>query len=594
MKNRILKPVSFILCAALIAGGVGTTVYATGAANKTVRAGSETVMQAAGENTANEAIVNEAIANEPVKDETVYVLLKADGSVEKIIVSDWIKNLSGSDKLTDKSELMNVENVKGDETYTLDSSNMRVWDADGKDIYYQGNIEKGLPVDISVSYRLDGKDISAEELAGKSGRVTIRFDYKNNQYEMADINGTAEKIYVPFVMLTGMLLDNDVFCNTEVSNGKLINDGNHTAVIGIAFPGLGSNLNINTDKLEIPDYVEITADVKNFKMANTVTVATNEPFCGLSDLDTELTDKLTGSLEELTNAAAALMDGSSKLYDGLCTLLEKSGELIAGIDKLAEGAASLKSGAGELYSGTEALCGGTGELAGGLAALTANNDTLNAGAKQVFDSLLNMAGEKLASAGLTVPVLTVENYTAVLTGLIDNFNMVLSSGAATAEDAAKAQYALAAVTALKEQLDSYNMFCTGLNQYTAGVAAAKAGADSLNAGAAKLNEGSAKLYAGIDSLYSGILTLKNGAPVLYSGVTELRDGAMKLSDGFKEFYEKGIEKLAEAVNGDVTGLLARVSATAAAADNYNSFSGISEDMDGQVKFIYRTDSVEEK
>lgn len=144
------------------------------------------------------------------KDETVYVLAGADGSVKKIIVSDWIKNSLNSDTIDDQSGLTDVENVKGDETYTLNGENMKIWDAQGNDIYYRGNITKDLPVNLKLNYTLDGKAISPDELAGKSGRVTIRYTYENNQYEYVEIDGQQEKIYVPFAMLTGLLLDSDI------------------------------------------------------------------------------------------------------------------------------------------------------------------------------------------------------------------------------------------------------------------------------------------------------------------------------------------------------------------------------------------------
>ena len=259
-----------------------------------------------------------------------------------------------------------MENVKGNETYTMNGDNMRVWDAQGNDIYYQGSIEKELPVNLSVSYTLDGKKVSPSELAGKSGHVVIRFDYQNNQYETVEIDGKTEKIYVPFAMLTGMLLDSDVFTNVAVSNGKLINDGDHIAVIGIAFPGLEDNLAIDKEDFEIPDYVEISADVKNFEMSMTMTIATNELFNKVDANNLDSIDSLTDSLDELTDAMDQLMDGSSQLYDGLCTLLDKSGELVAGIDKLAAGAKELKDGAGDLDAGVAQLQGGAAELYAGL------------------------------------------------------------------------------------------------------------------------------------------------------------------------------------------------------------------------------------
>lgn len=714
MKNKITKPLLFILCAALLIGGVGATVNALNS-DKTDKTETETPLHE-----------TEAQAD-ITKDETVYVLAGADGSVQKIIVSDWIKNSIGDATISDKSELTDVENVKGEETYTMNGDNMRVWDAQGNDIYYQGNIQKELPVNLSVSYKLDGQSVSAEELAGKSGKVTIRFDYKNNQYEMVEIDGKQEKIYVPFAMLTGILLDNNIFSNVDISNGKLINDGNHIAAIGIAFPGLQNNLNVDTDQFEIPNYMEITADVRNFEMTNTVTIATNEIFNKLNTQKLDSVDDLISALDELGDAMDQLMDGSSKLYDGLCTLLDKSGELVSGIDKLAVGAAKLKNGTADLDAGTTELSNGAKELADGLGQLTANNNSLNAGSKQVFDSLLNMADTQLAAAGLTVPKLTIENYADVLNGVIasldqdnvanqaraaaletvtkavhaqkdavktvvtsaireevndqvteavrsnaesqvltamgmtkETYEAGIASGTISTEQQAqvtaavdsqmasetvqamiaasvdnqmqsadiqaliasktdeqiallieqnmnsaevqgqitaaleKAQSGATSISALKEQLDSYHDFYTGLNQYTAGVASAKTGADKLNTGATSLKGGTSQLHAGMTELYDGLLMLKDGAPVLITGVTELRNGAMKLSDGLAEFNEKGIQKLIDAVDGNLSGLFTRVKATADVSKNYKSFTGLADDMGGQVKFIYRTDSIQTK
>lgn len=717
IKKDLIKPVSILLCGVLLVGGVGATVHATSVTN-TAPAEVTEAAPAASENKAQ---------SEVRKDETVYVLAGADGNVEKIIVSDWIKNTLGSTMLSDQSDLSNVEAVREGESYTMNGDNMRVWDANGNDVYYQGDIALEVPVALSVSYKLDGRSVSPSELAGQSGKVTIRFDYTNHQSETVEIDGTKEEIYVPFAMLSGMILNNDSFTNVEVSNGKLINDGDRTVVVGIAFPGLQDNLAVDSDKLEIPDYVEITADVTDFEMSNTITVATNEVF---NDLDTEELDSfddLKASLNDLTDAMEQLMDGSSQLYDGLCTLLDKSGELISGIDQLAEGAERLKTGTGTLSSGASDLADGASALASGLGELASNSDSLNAGSRQVFDSLLSMADSQLAAAGLSVPKLTIENYAETLNALIasldetsvaeqahaaaleavtsqvyasrdtitaavtatvqqeisvqvtaavrsnveeqvlaamgltrESYESGIADGTISEEqqaqisatvdnqmnsDSVKAAFdqqvaaqlqteqvqaliaakteeqipilieqnmnsaevqgkitaaleqaksGAASISALKQQLDSYNTFYVGLNQYTAGVASAKSGADALNAGAGQLKAGSAELNAGANDLYNGILTLKNGTPALTKGVTDLRDGAMSLSDGLKQLNEEGIQKLVDAVDGDLGGLVTRIRATADVSKNYNSFSGISDDMSGQVKFIYRTDSIEAK
>lgn len=709
MKKPVICILSSAVCAAILAGTAGAAIYAADRKND--------------ESAAVQTAAVTAAEAEISKDETVYVIAGADGSVQKIIVSDWLKNAAGLSSIEDKSELADAENVKGDETYSV-SGDARVWDAQGGDIYYQGNIEKELPVNLSVSYTLDGRSISPAELAGKSGRVSIRFDYKNNQYENVEIDGKTEKIYVPFAMLTGILLDTDNFTNIEVSNGKLINDGSRAAVIGFALPGMQHDLGIDESMLKIPDCVEITADVKSFEMTSTVTVATNEIFSGIDVSVLDRVDSLTDDANSLSDAMRQLMDGSSELYGGLSTLLDKSGELISGIDRLADGAAALRSGAEALSSGAGELAQGAAELTSGLDALSSNSDALNAGSKQVFDTLLQTANSQLAAAGLSVPTLTAENYADVLNGVISSLDrdsvyktaydtalaevtnavsenedavraavtaavekevtekvrdsvrtgvedQVLaamgltrpeyeagtSAGLISAEQqaafaaAVEAQMASDAVTALvtqntavqmqsadvaalinskteeqinalieqnmnsaevqgkitaaleqaasgaasisaiKGQLDAYNEFYTGLAAYTSGVDAADAGASELAGGANALDDGAGALYSGISELYDGIFTLKDGAPALKEGVTELKDGSMQLSDGLSEFYEQGVKKLCDAVNGDLAGLSARLRATIDVSKAYRSFSGISDGMDGQVRFIYRTESV---
>ena len=667
MKNRARKFISLALCAVVLFAAVGTFVFAlTGEGKESEDENQETTINASAE-------------AETSKDETVYVLAGADGTVQKIIVSDWIKNAMAADSLEDKTELSDIENIKGDESFTLGGDNSCVWDAQGNDIYYQGNIEKELPVQMSVCYTLDGQAIAPEALAGQSGHVTIRFDYQNMQYEEVLLDGKTEKIYVPFTMLTGMLLDTEVFRNVTISNGKLINDGDRIAVVGIAFPGLQEDLAISKEKLDIPDYVEISADVENFEMGMTMTLATTELF-GAIDSDKLDLHELSDAMAELTDAMDQLMDGSSQLYDGLCTLLEKSGDLVSGINKLAEGAAQLKAGAESLDSGAAQLQAGAAQLSSGLNTLNANSGSLNGGARQVFSSLLSMANTQLSEAGLSVPTLTIDNYASVLDGVIaslddtavyqvaleqvtatvnanrgmieervteavqsqveaamqseiearmqseaiqaqinavtqqtvgeqmqsDEIQALIASNTelqvrqaiskAMSSDAVQAQLSAAAegaksVIALKSSLDSYNAFYLGLITYTSGVSSAAAGANELKTGADALKAGTSELSAGAAELLRGIQTMKDSTPALLDGITQLREGSMELSDGLKQFNEEGIQKLIEAVDGDLDGLSDRIRVTADVAKHYISFSGICEEMDGDVKFIYNTDSI---
>lgn len=566
------------------------------------------------------------------KNETVYVLAGSDGSVKRIIVSDWIKNVLGEDELKDTSDLSGIETVKGDATYVMGGDGTRIWDADGKDIYYSGSIERELPVSVRVSYRLNGEVITAEELTGRSGKVTIRFDYTATQCETMTADGKETTLCVPFVMLTGLLLDNDSFSDVSVTNGRLINDGDRTAVVGIALPGLAEDLGLSAEQVSLPSYVEINASTTSFHLATTVSLATCEPF---GAIDLSLLDRAEATLAEkltaLTDAMTKLTDGSAQLYDGVCALLEKSELLVSGI----------------------------GQLADGLGQLTAQSQALRDGARSVYTSLLSAAQTQLAAAGIDV-TLTVENYETVLNGVIASLGTSGTGSAATARDAITAavtaavrdqvaasvtegyreqvleavlatqgltveqyraaqaadlitaeqqdridaavylqmrktetQTAIAALTdaqmatedvrasiaqnvteqvnaaideiqALKQQLDAYGAFCDGVGDYTAGV----------------------------DTAYAGIAEIVDSLPKLTAGIGELQSGAERLRDGIATLDEELVQKLCAAVTGDLDELTARLRAIVRVSQNYQAFAGLSDSMDGQVKFIFSTDGIE--
>lgn len=396
MKKSMIKPVSVLIALLTAAGGAGIGVYAVNSADTTQV--QETEKKS---NEINEKDKEEEFERN-LKDETVYVLSSADGTAEKIIVSDWLKNILNSSEISDCTELDDIVNVKGDETFTDGK-----WNSDGSDIYYTGTIEKSLPVTMSVSYTLDGQSVSPEEIKGKSGEVTIRFSYRNNQKETVTVDGEKKEMYVPFAVITGVILDSESFKNVEVTNGKLLSDGDRTVIAGYSLPGMRDNLEINSKDVEIPDFFEISAKVNNFELSETITIITNEAFNNIDfDGDGELGE--LDSLSELSDAADQLCDGSDKLYDGLSQLLEKSSELVNGIDKLTEGSVRLKDG--------------TEELAQGLDALKKNSEALNMGSRQVFDVLLETANTQLKAAGMEVPSLTPDNYEDILKGILNDLD----------------------------------------------------------------------------------------------------------------------------------------------------------------------------
>ena len=267
------------------------------------------------------------------KEETVYVMTKANGSNDKIIVSDWLKNPKGLKDLEDVSNLKDIENTKTDEEFDA-SGNKLTWKTNGGDIYYKGNYSGDLPIEMKVTYTLDGKETKPEDMAGKSGKVTIRYDFTNKAKQTININGKDQQVYVPFLLTTGSILDGDIFSNVTIKNGKVISDGNKQIFVGVAMPGLEESLNVeglkeslkkSDEKLdekgvEIPKYVEISADVKNFEMPTTLTLATSNLLSN-AQIDTkDILDAVESKLNEMSKGVDRLSTGAGKLNAGLNTL----------------------------------------------------------------------------------------------------------------------------------------------------------------------------------------------------------------------------------------------------------------------------------
>ncbi len=318
-------------------------------------------------------------AKEVDKDETVYVIADSTGKATSTIVSAWLRNPDGKEKLTDASDLKDITNVKGDETFTQKGSEI-TWDAAGSDIYYQGTTSKETPVTEKITYFLDGKEVSPNEIAGKSGKVKIRFDYTNNEKAKATIAGKEEEINVPFIVVSGMVLG-DNFTNVDVTNGKVISNGAGNMVVGIAMPGLKDSLNIKeeelSDNISIPDYVEVTADAEDFELDMTMSIVSSSSSLNVdgafdfSDLDSKIDD--------LTDAVDKLSDGSGDLADGLKKLNDKMPEFSNGLNDLQNGVRSYTDGAKTLADGISTLKSSSGELISGVDQLKTSVNTLNNG-----------------------------------------------------------------------------------------------------------------------------------------------------------------------------------------------------------------------
>ena len=522
------------------------------------------------------------------KDETVYVVTESDGSQSDLIVSDHLKNKSGKDKIEDISTLTNIENVKGKEKFKREDDGTLSWYAKGNDIYYQGKTDQEAPISMDIKYYLDGKEVEGADLSGKSGKVKIIINYTNN----AEYQG----IKVPFVILTGMVLENDTFQNVTVSSGKVIDDGQKSFIVGMAAPGIADNLGISEDELGFGSTVEITGDAKKFAPEDMMTVVTNDFF---QDLDmSELgVDDLDSQIGQLDSAAKQLVSGTNTLYKGIETLNSSSAALATGVGKLNQGAAKIDENTKTALQGSKDLAAGSqflssqlnsklGDMGDGVAKLntaagaigqyvaainaglngdgTATNQGLVKGAdglvagmetaKETLDQ--GATADQTALAYLeqqhTAGTINDADYTKLKT-LIEGSEEAQTGVSASLDTTGKLGGGAAKIAAGAKQLQGAmagngtekNPGLTNVTgQLTAGVqemakqlGAATSETGELSVGLNKLVTGSSALAAGEEQLSAGASELAAGMNQLYSKSGLLISGIGQLDAGSKKLND---------------------------------------------------------
>lgn len=455
----IVRVVAGVLTIALVGTGIGATaVFAEkNSTAVTAEADSTTGSSKDADDIADKLMDSVSLKdNDADKDESVYLISDANGNVNKTIVVDHLKNKDKKDTLEDASNLSDIENVKGKEKFTQ-SGDKLTWQAGGKDIYYQGTATEEPPVTQKVTYYLDGKEISPEDLAGKSGKVKIRFDYTNTTSYTETVNGEKQTVSVPFAAITGLVLG-DGFENIEVTNGKAEVSDSSSVVLGYALPGLKNSLGIKDKDLDgdvnIPEYMEMTADVKNFSMPAAMTFVVNaSDYVSTDGIDTSDLDDM---INDLKDASTQLQDGSKTLAEGTDTLTDGLSTLQSKLGTFASGVGTLQSGLKTYTDGVSTLSGGLNTLGNSTGALVSGADKLNSGAGQ------------------------------------------LASGSATLKDG------------LKSYTDGANGLAKGASDLDAGIGTLAEKSGTLVDGATKLDDGASQLSASASSINEGIKSLDTG------------------------------------------------------------------------------------
>ncbi len=516
----IVRVVAGVLTIALVGTGIGATaVFAE--KNDTAVTSEASSDAISTDDIADDLMNSISLKDENAdKEESVYLISDANGNVNKTIVVDHLNNKDKKDTIEDASNLSDIENVKGKETFEQNGDKI-TWQAGGNDIYYQGTTSEEPPVTQKVTYYLDGKEISPEDLAGKSGKVKIRFDYTNTTSFTETVNGEKQTVSVPFAAITGLVLG-DGFSNVEVTNGKVQANDSSNIVIGYALPGLKDSLGIDDEDLDddvnIPEYMEVSADVENFSLSTAMTFVVNaSDYVSTDGINTSSLDDMINELSDATtqlkDGSAELADGADTLANGVGTLKDSLGTFAAGMNSLQSGLKSYTDGASKLNAGINTLGNSTGSLVDGAG-------QLNSGAAQ------------------------------------------LASGSATLKDGVKSYTDGASqVASGASELDN------GMDSLVSGAGTLVDGANTLNDGANKLKDGIAGVDKGVDTVQENVTKLNGAAATISAGAAKLDDNATQISEGAAEL-NNGVQELAKTVSGIPETVKSTINETLKPLDNF--------------------------
>lgn len=544
MKNKIKKRVmAGSMAVVMTAAGVGAYGYEKEAMSE-VKAEEEDM------NTLKK-VTEEALRDsdtgsdgETYKDESVYVKADPSGKVTETTVTEWLKNPEKG-TVEDATSLENIKNIKGDETFTTGNGDVISWDSEGNDIYYQGTTNQELPVDVSISYKLNGREVSAEELTGKNGKLEMTINYQNQSKEMVDVDGEEVEMYTPFTVATAMMLPTDAYQNVTIDNGKIVSDADKDIIVGIAFPGMEENLGIENLDLDIPDSITITADIKDATVEPTITMVSSNLFNEFNFDKIDGFDDLESSIEELKDATNQLVDGSRELSDGS--------------KELAEGAKTLKDGADSLDSGAKTLRDGASALADGNQSLAAGVHTLNDKSGELLSGVSELA------SGVTA-------YTQGVSGLKDGA-LALSSGTTSLKDGIASAYE-AAGKILAGYTGDGTTKNPGANQLIAKTSEMITGTTQALTGAAQsLDKAKSSLDAATVSSQNVNVSIQGQEAAARAVVAALKSAGMD-ADTADSYYEV----ILGAINQNISG-------TADDVDNTQAIAGVKAALDSASGYL---------
>ena len=441
------------------------------------------------------------------KNETVYTSLDENGKLILRTVTNQIRNDS-TNELNDETELKNILNINGKETFTLEK-NVLKWKADGRDIFYKGDTDKEQPIDVTIEYYLDGEKMPAKKMIGKKGNIKLVLHFQNKLDNQVNINGKMETVYTPFVVTIGMMLGNENNKNIVVENGNPMNSGSRTMFIGLSTPGLSQSLGMK--ELENLDTITITYDTTKFSLGSIYMVATPKL---LEGKDLEVFDKLnslSSNLDILKSSIDQLEEGAKKLEEGSTALSLGTNEINTNLKMFSESITKLKNGSTNLKEGLQSI-------------VTTLENTIMAVEKELQVS--NLPEAKVELAGLKQGNEMIITNTLTKLGMDYNTLMAYSGTDVGILEAKQLVYVLSMDNKIVDQsISSFDLL------------------PALQEGLEQLKAGSIELEYSLELLETGTKQLEKGAEVLANGVGELKEGIATLSNGMIQVNREGITPL---------------------------------------------------
>lgn len=455
-----------------------------------------------------------------------------------------------------------------------DESGMIYLDADAAGTLTEGDAGD-VPVSVKVTYYLNDQSVSADEIAGKSGNIKIRFDYENLVQKEVQIGDKIVSVNVPFMVLSAAVMPTDIFSNVEVSNGKVMTEDDRNIVVGTAFPGWKESLKLDSIEemkdINLPNYVEITADAQNFELDFTASIIS---LVGMDELDTEKlndAEDLTGSMDELSEASTALVDGTGTLLSGMRTYQTAITSYTEGTAQLQNGIRAINSamaqftalgddGTAAIMTAAQALAADAQSLCEGMISLQTNLNGLPEFLARVKEYQNTVEAAKEAKATATVDI---QNAKAVLSGMEESDSKTAIAALDDAQTQLNKVDAVGTLDIPNLTVDTGSiMTILGDMQNQLTVLA------GFSENMSGLSDGITQLSASLSALQTGADQLTSYNTQLLEGIGALTEGTGSLREGMVTLDKEGIQKLKDLAGDDLQNVLNRVKALKEAEAQY--------------------------